>query len=90
MTMWRRLLLILSLVGLLGVLTAWWATGADLGWSKTQVQEMVVDELTGLEYPEWKSKLVLGIEFLVGGVLGSLALGAVALLWPKPKSTQPS
>ena len=40
-----------------------------MGWSKTSVTEMQVDEITGLEFPVTTNRLVFGVEILVVSVL---------------------
>jgi F0F1-type ATP synthase assembly protein I len=84
-TAFKKLLTILSLVCALGVVGAWVATGADMGWSKTQVQTMVTDPVTELEYPVWKNQLVFGVDFLALGLIGSAVLGGLAFFIPKKK-----
>jgi hypothetical protein len=82
----KKGLTILAILCALAVVVAWVGTGADLGWSKTQVQVMEVDPVTTLEYPVWKNQLVFGIDFLVGGLAGSAVLGAIAFFIPKKKT----
>jgi len=81
----KRLLAILSIICALGVIGAWAATGADLGWSKTQVQVMEVDPVTELEFPVWRDQVVFGVDFLAAGLIGSFILGGIAFFIPKKK-----
>lgn len=46
----------------------WAAGGASTGWTKTYVEVMKTDEITGIEYPERVKRLVPGLDFLVPGV----------------------
>ncbi len=78
----RKALLIVGIVLSLGGPAFWFAKGGNTGWTKTQVQETVVDPVTEIEQPVWKKRFVPGIDFLVavdtvGLVLicGSLLLG---------------
>lgn len=82
-------LLLLALIALLGICAAWWATGAHPGWSKTRVQELVTDEITGLEYPVWQDRLVLGLDFLGAGLLGCAFLGGLGWFISHRSRTHP-
>lgn len=82
----RRLFFLLALLVFFGVAGAWLATGAHTGWTKTKVSEIVVDDLTGLEYPVWKDRLVFGVDFLAGGLLGCAVIGAVGLFCRRPRA----
>ncbi len=79
----RSLLLILALLLAVGVVGSWVATGADMGWSKTEVAVMKVDPVTEIEFPDWQKRLVLGVDFLVFGMLISFVLALSAFLLPK-------
>ena len=69
----RWVCLIVLLLGLLG----WGVTGFHLGWSKTSVTEMQVDEITGLEFPVTTNRLVLGAEMLgVCVLIAGISFGA--------------
>jgi len=82
----KNVLFILALLCALAVVGAWWATGADTGWTKTQVAVMEIDPVTGLEFPEWENRLILGIEFLVLGLIGSVVIGIIGVFLPNPKN----
>jgi len=84
--MMRNVFFILAILCALAVFGAWWATGADTGWTKTQIAVMQVDPVTGLEFPDWENRLILGIEFLVLGLIGSAAIGIIGVFIPKQKN----
>lgn len=82
----RKFLTVLAILCAIGVIGAWVATGADLGWTKTKVEVMELDPVTEIEFPVWKDKLVFGVDFLAGGLLGSLVLGGIAFFAPKKRN----
>lgn len=77
--------LLLGIFCAMGVVLAWAGTGADTGWTKTKVAVMQVDPVTELEYPEYQDKLILGVDFLVAGLIGSALLLLIGIFLPKPK-----
>jgi hypothetical protein len=81
----KKLLAIFSIICAIAVVGAWVATGADLGWSKTQVEVMETDPVTEIEFPVWKDQIVFGVDFLIAGLAGSLILGGIAFFIPKKK-----
>lgn len=83
----KKFLCVFGILLAMAVLAAWGATGADTGWSKTQVQVMKIDPVTELEFPDWEKRLVLGVDFLVVGLLGSFFFVALGVFWPKSKKT---
>lgn len=69
-----------SLVVLLLTLGLWLGTGAHAGWTRTSVIEMHHDEITGIDYPEERSGLVVGLDALAVGLFLSTVLGLTAVL----------
>ncbi len=62
--------------------TAWWAAaGASRGWTKTSVERITLDEITGLEGRTYEDKFVPGVDFLGAGLLGAAALGGASFLF---------
>ncbi len=46
----------------------WFAGGMNMGWTKTYIEIMKTDEVTGIEYPDKVSRFVPGVDFLVPGI----------------------
>jgi hypothetical protein len=82
----RRLLILLALVVAGGGLGIWFATGAHPGWSKTRVQKIAVDEITGIETPVYEDRFIAGVDFLGVTLLGAGALAAGSLFFRKTKN----
>ncbi|MCC6233804.1 MAG: hypothetical protein IT580_14230 [Verrucomicrobiales bacterium] len=66
----------------------WLFGGPHLGWTKTQVPVSLKDPVTELEYTEWRSNFVPGVDFLGGCVLLSALIGAAG--WLIPQRRRPS
>jgi hypothetical protein len=61
----------------------WLVTGAHRGWTKTSVQKMTLDEITGIESPSYEKRFVAGVDFLGVGLLGAGVLGGISFLFRK-------
>lgn len=68
---WSALLL------LLGGLALWALTGANRGWTRTELTTQAHDEITGLDYPITTKVFQPGVEFL-GALLGAAAIAGLA------------
>ena len=66
-----RYLRLIALLLVLVALTAWAATGAHRGWTKTSVPVRRTDEITGLTVDDYRKRFVPGVDFL--GVAGFAA-----------------
>ena len=66
-----------------GVIAIWLVTGAHRGWTKTSVQKMTLDEVTGIESPGYEKGFVAGVDFLGAGLVGAGALAGVSLFFRK-------
>ena len=66
-----------------GAIATWLVTGAHRGWTKTSVQKMTLDEVTGIESPSYEKKFVAGVDFLGAGLLAAVVLGGVSLFFRK-------
>lgn len=65
---------------------AWWAAaGASRGWTKTSVERVTVDEVTGLEGRTYEDKFVPGVDFLGAGLVGAAALAGASFLFHKSR-----
>jgi hypothetical protein len=70
----------LSALGILVVgLVFWFFGGPNFGWTRTSVPVEKVDPVTELEYREWVSRFVPGLDF-VGGCV-ALAMAVFAASW---------
>lgn len=69
----------LALVLFLGTVALWAGLGGTLGWTKNQVPEKRTDPVTGIEFVEYRKAFVPGVEFLLLGLGGSLAIFAATL-----------
>ena len=56
----------------------WFGTGANLGWTKTQVPVKTVDEVTGIEGFSYEKKFVPGVDFVAVGVGAGVLLFAIS------------
>ncbi len=78
--------------GALGILVVggvfWLFGGPNLGWTRTDVQVMRRDPVTGIEYPEWKRNFVPGIDFFAGCV--ACAAVVFASSWLAQPPTKPT
>lgn len=84
----KKALQVLAALVAVGVVAIWLATGAQRGWTKTSLQTMTLDEVTGIESPTYRKGFVAGVDFLGAGTLAAGALAAVSLFFrnqTKPK-----
>ncbi len=81
----RNKLRLIALV-VAGLVIAWWAAaGASRGWTKTSVERITVDEVTGLEGRTYEEKFVPGVDFLGAGLVGAAALAGASFLFRKAR-----
>jgi len=59
----------------------WLATGAHRGWTKTQVEKITVDEITGIEGRSYEKQFVAGAELLSAGLLTAVTLAGISLFF---------
>ncbi len=84
---WRVLLRILGALFALGIFSYWAAAGWNTGFTKDKIEIRKTDEITGIEYPEYKDHFLPGIEFLALGTAVGLALIAITFFRKKPNHT---
>lgn len=65
---------ILGLALFVGASLWWWATGANRGWTKTQVPVTTLDEITGITGIRYEQRLVPGVDVLIPSALIAAAL----------------
>lgn len=75
----KKTLRIIAVILAAGAVGFWAATGANRGWTKTQVPQKVVDEVTGLEGVQWQKRFVPGVDFLGAAALAAGTLGIISL-----------
>ena len=84
MTKSLRLFAVLLAIAVAGV---WFGLGADRGWTKTALAIPLKDPVTEIEYVEYKSGFIPGVDFLAAGLIGAAALFAITFLpFKNPKS----
>ena len=86
----RRTLRILSLLVALAALVAWFALGANRGWTRTSVAMKTTDEVTGIEGVEYQKRFVPGLELLAVAALGAMLLAGSSLLFRNQQSNKQS
>lgn len=69
-------------------ISTWLVTGAHRGWTKTSVQKMTLDEITGIESPSYEKKFVAGVDFLGAGLLAAGALAGISLFFRNQTKTK--
>lgn len=79
----RKLLLIVGILLSAGGTLTWALLGANMGWTKTRVQEKSIDPVTEIEGVVWKEKFVPGVDFLVGADTVGMILIVGSLLGRK-------
>ena len=79
----KKALQALAALVALGVVATWLGTGAHRGWTKTNLQTMTLDEVTGIESPTYRKGFVAGVDFLGAGTLAAGALAVLSLLFRK-------
>lgn len=84
---WRIILRIAGALIALAFFSYWAAAGFNTGWTKDQVAIKKIDEVTGIEFVEYKKHFVPGLEFLIAGVGFGLGVVGVTFISRKTKST---
>ena len=84
----KRVLQIVAALVAVATLTLWLATGANRGWTKTSVEKITLDEVTGIESPTYERGFLPGVDFVAVGILGAGVLAGVSLLFRRRNQTQ--
>jgi hypothetical protein len=74
-----RLLRVLAVICAIAVICCWILFGAHIGWTQTALPIKKVDPITAIEFTEYASGFVAGVDFLAGGLLGASAIFALSL-----------
>jgi hypothetical protein len=86
----KKLLLLLAALVILSAGITWLATGASHGWTKTSVQVMTLDPVTGIESPSYPKKFVAGVDFLAAAAVVAVLLVGASFLFRTKKNNQPT
>jgi uncharacterized membrane protein len=84
---WRVMLRFVGALLVVVIFTYWAAAGANTGFYKDKIAIKKTDEITGIEYVEYKDHFLPGIEFLTAGTGLGLALIAITFFRKKPNHT---
>ena len=85
----KRTLQILALVIAVGGVAIWAATGATVGWTKTEVQTESIEPVTEIRVLHKEKKFIAGVDFL-GAAFGGAALLAGASFFFRKNTKQPN
>jgi hypothetical protein len=69
---------------------AWLVTGANRGWTKTQVPVKTLDEVTGIEGITWHKTFQPGVDWLGAGVMIALGLCLSAQFFGSSNKSKPN
>ena len=81
----KRILRIIALAIVFLAAAIWLATGANRGWTKTNIPKKTLDDVTGLEGVTYEKGFAPGLDFLGVAALGAGALAGVSLVVPNKK-----
>ena len=76
----------MSLGFMLAAVAFWIVSGANRGWTKTQVARETRDAVTGISGVTYEKKFVPGLDFLAAAALCSLILTAAAWFPGNPRN----
>lgn len=77
---------VLAVIIWLAGLGMWLAGGRNLGWTRTQEQVPLIDEVTGIEGSEWRKVFRPGVEFLGAVVVTGAVFWGVGWIWGRKRS----
>lgn len=77
---WRVLLRMVSAFLALFAFAFWAAAGWNRGWTKNQIPERQVDEITGIEFVTYRDHFMPGVELLGAGLFLCLLLFAITFI----------
>jgi hypothetical protein len=75
-----RLLRVLAVMCAIAAISCWILLGAHLGWTQTALPIKRVDPITAIEFTEYESGFIAGVDFLAGGLLVAAAIFALSLV----------
>lgn len=77
---WRVLFRMLAGVASLFLFAYWAAAGANRGWTKHQIAELQIDEITEIKHLVYRDHYMPGIEVLGGGFFLCVLLFAITFI----------
>ena len=77
----KHTLRVLALLLAVSAVVAWFALGANRGWTRTTVPLKTVDEVTGIEGIHYRKQFVPGLELLGSALLGAGFLAGASLFF---------
>jgi hypothetical protein len=80
----KKALKILALLIALGAVVTWVATGANRGWTKTEVAVKTLDPVTEIEGISYQKKFQPGVDFLGAAFGGAALLFGTSFFFRKP------
>jgi hypothetical protein len=86
----KRILQLLAVLVLLAAVGTWAVTGANRGWTKTEVQVKTLDPVTEIEGISYEKMFQPGVDFLGAAFGGAALLASASLFFRKPKTKQPT
>ncbi len=81
----KRILQIFAGAAVLITLGLWLTTGANRGWTKTEVQVKTLDPVTEIEGISYRKKFQPGVDFLGAAFGGATLLAGASFFFRKPK-----
>jgi hypothetical protein len=75
-----RILRVAALFALIATASTWAGTGGHLGWTQTTLTTIQHDEITGIDYPVYRTGFVAGVEFLLIGTVAAAAFAAASVI----------
>ena len=79
----KRILQSLTLVIVLAAAVIWLATGANRGWTKTEVQTESIEPVTEMRVLHNEKKFLPGVDFLGAALAGAALLTGASFLFRK-------
>jgi hypothetical protein len=80
-----KILRVSAVLALIATASTWAGTGAHVGWTQTTLTTLQRDEITGIDYPVYRTGFVAGVEVLLIGTAAAAAL-AVSSIFSQRRS----
>jgi len=79
----KLILRALALLIAVGAISTWLATGANRGWTKTEVMIKTLDPVTEIEGVSYQKKFQPGVELLGVALVGAVVLTGASFFFGK-------